>query len=175
MTTVLRDATVDDVAAIVAVATAAYRATGDEAGWTSEGHLLGGERTNPAEVADAIASPTTHVVVAAEGTAVVGVVKVQRVPPDGASFGLFAVDPRRQSGGTGSRLLDEAERIADRWGATWMELEVIHQRVDLQAWYRRRGYIPTGETRPFPYEDERFGLPRRDDLVFDVLRRPLGG
>ena len=172
---VLRDATPDDVAAVVAVATAAYRATGPDAGWTSEGHLLGGERTNPTEVLDAITAAATRVLVSTVDDVVVGVIKVQQVPPDGAHFGLFAVDPRRQSGGTGSRLLDEAERIAaEEWGAAWMELEVIHQRTDLQDWYRRRGYVGTGDTRPFPYQDQRFGLPRRDDLVFDVFRRPLG-
>ena len=170
----LRAATADDVATIVDLATASYRATGDDAGWTTESHLLDGERTNPTEVQTAIDDPDTAVVVAEVDGTVVGVIKVVRSAPNGAHFGLFAVDPRRQSSGTGSRLLDEVERIAaEDWGATWMELEVIHQRTDLQDWYRRRGYVATGETLPFPYEDQRFGLPRRDDLVFDVFRRPL--
>ena len=52
-----------------------------------------------------------------------------------------------------------------------MEMTVIAQREDLIAWYERRGYTRTGETRPFPYGDERFGRPRRDDLVFVVLRK----
>jgi hypothetical protein len=52
-------------------------------------------------------------------------------------------------------------------------LTVIAQRAELIAWYERRGYLHTGEQRPFPYGDARFGLPRRDDLVFDVLRKRL--
>jgi hypothetical protein len=55
-----------------------------------------------------------------------------------------------------------------------MEMTVIAQRPDLIAWYERRGYRRTGENRPFPYGDERFGRPRRDDLLFVVLEKPLG-
>lgn len=170
----LRPAAHADVDRIVELVTAAYRATGADAGWTTESHLLGGLRTDADDVRRSLADEAARVVVATSGDGVVGVIKVERLGPDGAHFGLFAVDPRGQSGGTGSRLLDEVERIArDEWGAAWMQLEVIHQRTDLQAWYRRRGYEPTGETEPFPYGEESFGLPRQDDLVFDLFRRPL--
>jgi hypothetical protein len=43
----------------------------------------------------------------------------------------------------------------------------------LIAWYERRGYRLTGETQPFPYGDERFGLPQRDDLAFVVMEKGL--
>jgi hypothetical protein len=46
-------------------------------------------------------------------------------------------------------------------------------REELIAFYERRGYQRTADTRPFPYGQERFGLPRRDDLVFAVLVKPL--
>jgi hypothetical protein len=55
-----------------------------------------------------------------------------------------------------------------------MEMTVIIQREELIAWYERRGYRPTGELRPFPSADPRFGLPRRNDLAFAVLVRDLG-
>ena len=50
---------------------------------------------------------------------------------------------------------------------------MIDVRVELIDWYRRRGYVVTDERHPFPYGDERFGLPRRDDLQFAVLRKEL--
>jgi hypothetical protein len=50
---------------------------------------------------------------------------------------------------------------------------VISVRDDLIAWYVRRGYARTGEKSPFPYGDERFGLPKRDDLEFELLVKPL--
>ena len=66
------------------------------------------------------------------------------------------------------------ERVVVReWGATRMELSVIDVRIELVDWYRRRGYEPTGEQQPFPYGDERFGRPRRDDLRFVVLAKDL--
>ena len=37
----------------------------------------------------------------------------------------------------------------------------------------RRGYRRTGIYSPFPYGDERFGIPRRDDLRFELLVKPL--
>jgi hypothetical protein len=52
-------------------------------------------------------------------------------------------------------------------------MTVIHLRDTLIAWYERRGYRRTGETEPFPYGDERFGIPRRDDLYFVVLEKAL--
>jgi hypothetical protein len=54
-------------------------------------------------------------------------------------------------------------------------MQVITARTDLIAWYERRGYTRTGERAPFPYGDERFGLPRRPDLEFERLVKPLGG
>lgn len=91
-----------------------------------------------------------------------------------AYFGMFAVRPDTQGGGVGGELLAEAERYArEEYGATRLEMTVISQRSELIAWYERRGYRRTGETRAFPYGDERFGIPRRDDLHFVVLAKPL--
>ena len=46
-------------------------------------------------------------------------------------------------------------------------------RDELIAFYERRGYVRTGIKKPFPYGDERFGIPKRDDLRFEVLEKPL--
>ena len=37
----------------------------------------------------------------------------------------------------------------------------------------RRGYRRTGIKKPFPYGDERFGIPKRPDLQFEILEKPL--
>jgi hypothetical protein len=52
-------------------------------------------------------------------------------------------------------------------------MTVIDLRAELIAWYERRGYRRTGEYRPFPYGDARFGLPKRDDLRFEWLVKDL--
>ena len=96
---------------------------------------------------------------------------------DGAGyFGMFSVVPTRQGGGVGKQVLAEAERIArDEWGCAAMRMTVIDVRDELIAFYERRGYRRTGIRKPFPYGDARFGLPKRDDLRFEVLEKPLGG
>ena len=171
---IIRPAVGGDLDAIVSIVAAAYRGTGGQAGWTSEDDLLAGQRAD-APMVQAILDDARSVLLVAEvDGAVRGCIQLEPLDGDGAHFGLFAVDPTLQSGGVGGALLTAVETLAaEEWGCRWMQLEVLRQRVDLIAWYARRGYEPTGETLPFPYGDERFGQPRRDDLVFDVLRRPL--
>jgi hypothetical protein len=62
--------------------------------------------------------------------------------------------------------------IADS-GALRVRMTVVNVRDILIAWYLRRGYRRTGETNPFPYADNRFGAPLRDDLSFVILERDL--
>ena len=58
-------------------------------------------------------------------------------------------------------------------GGTEIRMTVVNVRAALIEWYKRRGYEMTHETRPFPYGDERFGTPKRDDLYFVVLQKRL--
>ena len=88
--------------------------------------------------------------------------------------GMVSVEPTRQRDGLGRLLLTEAERvIRDELGLDRARMTVIGQRSELIAWYGRRGYLPTGEREPFPYGEPRNGLPRRPDLYFEVLQKPL--
>ncbi len=168
----LRTATIDDVHDVVALVTSAYRGEASRAGWTSEDHLLKGQRTDAAMVTEAVTGPDGSLELAERDGRLVGCVHVTWSGTS-AHFGMFAVDPTLQAGGIGSVLLTHAEDLARAHGCTTMDLEVIAQRDQLIAYYRRRGYEPTGATTPFPYDDERFGLPVRDDLHFVVLERTL--
>ena len=74
----------------------------------------------------------------------------------------------------GKALLAEAERMArEDWRLPAMRMTVIDIREELIAFYERRGYARTGIKKPFPYGDARFGIPRRDDLRFEVLEKAL--
>ena len=52
-------------------------------------------------------------------------------------------------------------------------MSVVNVRATLIAWYQRRGYVLTGETQPFPYDDQRFGRPLRNDLSFVLLEKQI--
>lgn len=162
-----------DVGEVVALVESAYRGESSRLGWTTEAHLLEGQRTDAAAVGDDIRREGSFVLLA-EGAA--GLVACAHLERRGGAvyFGMFAVRPGYQGAGTGGVVLAEAERIArERFGAARMEMQVIAQRRDLIAWYERRGYKLTGDTRPFPYGDERYGRPQRNDLHFVVLAKEL--
>lgn len=170
-----RDATADDVAAVVALVESAYRGDSSRVGWTTEADLLDGQRTDADAVGAIITSGASRMLLAiAHDGQLLACCQLERRDGGVCYFGMFAVSPVLQAGGIGRGLLAEAERIAaDEWEARSMQMTVITQRRDLIAWYERRGYATTGESKPFPHGDERFGLPRRDDLSFDVLAKAL--
>lgn len=171
----LRAATLADVPAIVPLVEASYRGDASRAGWTTEADLLDGQRTDAEDVRACIERPHSRVLLAERDGELVACAHV--AAEDGAGyFGMFAVRPALQGGGVGSRVIEEAERIArEEWRLAAMRMTVIDVRAELIAFYERRGYVRTGIKKPFPYGDERFGVPRRDDLRFEVLEKRLDG
>jgi GNAT superfamily N-acetyltransferase len=168
-----RAACADDVGAIVQLVESAYRGASSRAGWTTEADLLDGQRTDPEQVAALVADPASRILLAIAEAERVGTLLVQ-LHGDAAHIGMFAVRPRLQGRGLGRALLRAAEDFArQELRALRAEMTVIEQRPDILAWYARCGYAPTGVTEPFPYGDPRFGLPRRPDLRFLVLAKPL--
>jgi ribosomal protein S18 acetylase RimI-like enzyme len=170
---VFRAAGIADVKAIVALVQSAYRGESSRAGWTTEADFLDGQRTDPEEVAELIVAPDNCVVLCVHADELLASAHVQK-QGEATWFGMFAVRPRMQRRGIGSALLAEAERLAvEEWRCGTMQMSVITLRTELIAWYERRGYRRTGIFRPFPYGQERYGRPRRDDLRLEVLRKPL--
>jgi ribosomal protein S18 acetylase RimI-like enzyme len=171
---IFRFADASDVPAIVALVESAYRGEASLAGWTSETHLLGGQRTDAEAVSAVVTAPGSAMMLAEAGGRVVGCCQLERRPGAEVYFGMFSVRPGSQGQGWGGEILAEAERLGrDEWGAATMVMTVLAQRQDLIGWYERRGYRRTGQTRPFPYGDERAGIPKRPDLRFDVLAKAL--
>lgn len=159
----------------MALVESAYRGPSGERGWTTESALLDGQRTDARAVAELLGRPDCHVLLAEHDGRLLASCHVER-QGEAAYFGMFAVDPECQGGGIGKRVLAEAERLArEEWACTDMRMTVIEQRDELIAWYERRGYRRTGEHEPFPYGNERFGIPRRPDLRFAVLRKHFDG
>lgn len=169
-----RPAAPQDVPALRRLIESAYRGDAARAGWTHEADLLGGQRTDEAELRDILADAGRVILLAEVDGALTGCVQVADQGEGLAYLGLLTVDPTRQAGGLGRLLIEAAEAEArSRFAAARMEMTVIRQRGELIAWYERRGYALTGETRPFPLDDERFGLPQTRDLEFVVMEKAL--
>lgn len=93
---------------------------------------------------------TVHVTAYDETGALVGCARV--FPDDGTDtnahgegawiFGRLAVMPEARSGGLGSQILAESERMAKERGAREMHL---HAQCRVQPFYQRAGYEPYGQ------------------------------
>ena len=166
----------EDVPAIAALMNTAYRGTGSDAGWTTESDCIDGDRASEALLREELlANPDAAFL-------------LWRVPPSGTLLGCvwvepqgdgiwylgsLAIDPPAQNGGLGRTLLAAAEDWIRERGGQEVRMTVVNVRESLLAWYARRGYLATSETKPFPYGDNRFGIPKREDLHFVVLRKLL--
>jgi GNAT superfamily N-acetyltransferase len=169
-----RPASFDDADAIVDLVTSAYRGDASRQGWTTEAHLLDGPRIDAELLADDLVNPAGRILVGYDGDELVACCNIVRRDESAGYFGMFAVSPVKQGAGLGKEVLAEAERVArDEWELTSLEMTVLEQRPELIAFYERRGFVRTGAYSPFPYGDERFGIPRRDDLRMVVLRKTL--
>lgn len=167
-------ATLDDIEALHALVERAYRGESARRGWTHEADLLDGQRTDVEALREIISADHQVILLARNGNALTGCVQLSHVSNRLAYLGLLTVDPNLQAAGLGKKLLVAAEQfVRDQWQAEAIEMTVIRQRQDLIAFYERRGYVRTGEQRPFPHGDPRFGLPKSSELEFAVLRKPV--
>lgn len=169
----------EDLPAVAALVNSAYRGETSRQGWTTEADYIEGQRTDAHTLAaDLARDPKARLLVLRDcpDGELLGSVWLEPVG-DGATWylGMLTVRPDRQDRKLGRELLAQAEAAAAGEGARRIRMTVIGVRDTLIAWYERRGYCLTGETRPFPYEDTRIGLPRRRDLDFVVMEKVLAG
>lgn len=163
-----------DVDAIVALVNSAYRGDSSRAGWTTEADILGGQRTDASEIAKLIGEQNSVFLLCLRGGKMIGSAHVQRIDAVTAYVGMLVIKPGLQGQGLGRRFINQAERFAQtEWSIRKMQMQVITLRHELIRYYERCGYLRTGELRPFPATDPRFGLPKVDGLVFEVLEKTL--
>ncbi|MBO9665853.1 MAG: GNAT family N-acetyltransferase [Bdellovibrio sp.] len=162
---------IDDLVALV---NSAYRGDSSKQGWTTEASLLDGQRVDT-EGIQAIIDRDDSVILIAEDDdtgKLLGCVHLEN--HNGKCYlGMLTVDPTLQKKGIGKMLMDESEAFAQFWDCTHIYMTVISVRTELINWYVKHGFRKTGETKPFPYGDERFGIPKVDNLEFVVLEKKV--
>ncbi len=171
----LKPAVEADYGAIIDLANVAYRGTGPSASWNIE-NFIDGQRLNESLLReDLAAKPHAHLLTYRDDPEgpLLGTVLLDPGKDGVWYLGLLTIRPDMQKRKLGRALLAAAEDFAKQRDARRIQMTVVNVRDILIAWYERRGYTLTQETRPFPYGDERFGRPIRDDLYFVVLEKDI--
>jgi ribosomal protein S18 acetylase RimI-like enzyme len=169
--TVFAYATLADVPALAVLIERAYRGPEAAKGWTNESMLLSGPRSSPAEIEGLLREPDSRFVTASADGKMIGCALIKK-DGAGAYFGMFAIDPDLQGGGLGKLFITRCEAAAkDLWGATYLWLTVINLRDKLIGWYERRGFVQTGEHKPFPFDTATGAL--RTDFDLTILRKAI--
>ncbi|MNJ91321.1 putative acetyltransferase [compost metagenome] len=159
---------------LVQLVNSAYRGDSSRAGWTTEADLLDGQRIDEEGIQELIDKEDSVVLIAEDDDNgdLLGCVHLEKQGTQ-CYLGMLTVDPELQGKGIGKMLMDESEAFAQFWDCDSIVMTVISVRKELIAWYEKHGFRKNGQTKPFPYGDERFGLPKTKDLKFEVLVKKL--
>ena len=165
-------ATVADVIAIKDLLNSAYRGESSKQGWTTEANLITGDTRTDENIVKEIMQKTDSVFLkySDERQQITGCVNLQQ-HGDKIYLGMFSVSPQLQGGGIGKQLLKAAEEYAEHLHCTSVYMHVVSVRSELINWYKRHGYVETGETKPFS-EDGITGK-HLQPLEFMVLEKLL--
>lgn len=155
---------------ILSLINGAYRGTTGAGRWTSEHHLVSGDRIDGESLISLIEHPDSELIVGYDDTIAVSCIAIKQLAGV-VEFGTFAVAPDLQGMGFGSRLLSYAETHAQPYGNRY-QVCVVSQNTDLIHFYERRGYVRTGEMLPYPV-DQNVGKPKIADISLTVLEKNL--
>jgi ribosomal protein S18 acetylase RimI-like enzyme len=167
----IETATINDVESLNRLINSAYRGESSKKGWTTEEHLLGGIRTKEEDLVTTILKPDTTILKYTENQEIIGCVMLVK-KTDKLYLGMLTVSPDLQGGGIGKKLLKAADNFAKENDYSKIGMTVISVRTELINWYKRHGYVDTGEKEPFPMNDPNFGLPKQH-LEFIVMEKNI--
>lgn len=172
----LNRAVESDYSPIIELVNMAFRGTGVLASWNSESDFIEGHRLSESLLREeSAAKPEAQLLTYRDDPNRSLLRTVWLEPKENGLWylGLLTVRPDLQNRQLGRCLLAAAEGFARERGARRIRMSVVNVRKTLIAWYERRGYTLTGETQLFPYGDERFGRPLRNDLQFVLLEKEI--
>jgi len=145
-------ATLQDIPSLLTLINSAYRGETSKKGWTTEAHLLEGKRTTEEELKEIIQDPKNTFLKFTENDQIIGSVLLVEKEHQ-LYLGMLTVSPELQNAGIGKKLLAEGEKKAKILGLSSIIMTVVSVRAELIAWYKRHGYVETGEREPFPSSD----------------------
>lgn len=160
--------------ALVQLVNSAYRGESSKVGWTTEADLLDGQRIDAEGILEILHKEDSVLLIAEDDDTgdLLGCVQLEKQGHE-CYLGMLTVKPDLQGKGLGKMLVEESEALAQFWDCTFLTMTVIPHRKELINWYIKLGFKNTGKTKPFPYGDERFGIPKVKDLEFVILERKL--
>jgi N-acetylglutamate synthase-like GNAT family acetyltransferase len=160
-----------DIPELVLLINGAYRGDSSRKGWTTEADLLDGTRIGEDSLGEIMEKPDSLIIkYANEENKIIGCAHLQK---EGATLylGMLSVMPDLQAAGIGKSLLNASAQYGRSVNCKEILISVISLRSELIAWYERRGFQITGETKPFPAQPE-FGITRQQ-LFFIVMQKKL--
>lgn len=164
-----RQARLGDIAEVAHLVNRAYR-PGNEQGWTHEAKLVEGHRTSEEQIR-ALMDAGSDILLMHQNERLVTCVQVQYTDRS-CNIGMLATEPSLQARGLGTQMLAHAEAfVSTRPHIATFRMSVLASRPELLAYYKRRGYVLTGESAPYPREGG-VGTPRDPMLRILFLEKP---
>lgn len=152
----IRPAQLNEADQIAELVNRAYRGESSRAGWTTEADLLDGKRTTADEVLALLGREDVCLLTGWLDTQLMVTLCAEwHAEQHVAHLGMIAVEPLAQNRGYGKTMIQAAERwVMAHWQARASQMVVVSVRQTLIDFYQRLGYVPTGETMPFPSRPE---------------------
>jgi len=165
-------ADINDIAELNVLVNSAYRGESSKKGWTTEADLLGGIRVDEEGLKEMMNKPNAQILKGTDDAGkIIACVFVEK-KNSRLYFGMLTVQPDLQAKGIGKQLMNEIEKEAKTLHCTSIYMTVISDRIELIRWYEKYSYQLTGTTEPFPMNNPRFGLPKKQ-LEFVIMEKML--
>lgn len=168
----LKIAVETDAERISALVNSVYRGENSKKGWTTEAGFLEGIRITTEKVKEIIRRGSDIIILAYLNEVFIGCVHLEN-KGNYSMLGMLSVDVDFQDKGAGKILISKCERYTkDVYGCREIRMKVISRRIELIEYYKRRGYVLTGEREEFGTSGETFGE-AKERLYFETLAKNL--
>ena len=158
----------EDLNLIVDLVNSAYRGIDGPRRWTTEAHLVQGDRLILDDLRRLIADCDSEFFVGYLDGNLISCIAIKKYGPV-TEFGTFAVDPSLQGFGYGKDILSFAESKASSYSSAF-QVTVVSQNSDLVGFYQRRGYKETGQRLAYPI-GQNVGKPKVKNIDLTVLQK----